>query len=143
MTLEPADRERWTELWRAYLAFYESTLPDEISAATWARIVDPAGSIRALGVRDESGRLVGIAHYLFHAHAWSTSEVSYLQDLFVDEAYRGRGCATALIAAVAQAARDRTCFRLYWSTQEGNATARRLYDRLARFTGFIRYDYPL
>jgi GNAT superfamily N-acetyltransferase len=143
MTLEPADRARWAELWRAYLAFYETTLPDEIFAATWDRILDPNGPISALGVRDEDGRLVGIAHYLVHAHAWSRADACYLQDLFVDEAYRGRGCATALIAAVAEAARERGCFRLYWLTQESNATARRLYDKVARFSGFIRYDFPL
>jgi GNAT superfamily N-acetyltransferase len=141
--LGAADRERWAELWRAYLAFYDTTLAEDVYAATWARIIDPDGPISALGVRGDDGRLVGIAHYLVHAHAWSTADVCYLQDLYVDEAYRGRGCATALIAAVADAARARGCFRLYWSTQEGNATARSLYDKIARFSGFIRYDYPL
>lgn len=130
-------------MWRAYLAFYETSLPEDVYASTWARIMDPDGPIFALGVRDDDGRLVGIAHYLVHAHAWSASDVCYLQDLFVDEAYRGLGCGTALIAAVAEAARDRGCFRLYWTTQEGNATARSLYDKVARYTGFIRYDYPL
>jgi hypothetical protein len=33
--------------------------------------------------------------------------------------------------------------RLYWNTQEDNARARLLYDKVARFNGFIRYDYPL
>jgi hypothetical protein len=51
----------------------------------------------------------------------------------------GRG----LIEAVAAAARDRGCNRLYWTTKEDNATARPLYDRIARFNGFIRYDFPL
>ena len=37
----------------------------------------------------------------------------------------------------------RGCARLCWTTKEDNATARRLYDRIARFNGFIRYDYPL
>ena len=30
-----------------------------------------------------------------------------------------------------------------WHTQESNARARVLYDKVARFTGFIRYVYPL
>ena len=47
------------------------------------------------------------------------------------------------IEAVAQAARDRGAARFYWQTKEDNATARALYDKLARFRGFIRYDYPL
>ena len=45
--------------------------------------------------------------------------------------------------AMAAAARERGCSRLYWTTQETNATARRLYDRVAQFRGFIRYEYPL
>src|SRR6202011_4715776 len=67
----------------------------------------------------------------------------YLQDLFVDEDARGRGAARALIERVAQAARDHGATRYYWHTQEDNAQARALYDQVARFTGFIRYQYPL
>ena len=78
-----------------------------------------------------------------HAHAWTTQEVCYLQDLFVDSAIRRSGCARRLIEAVAAVARERGCHRLYWTTKEDNATARSLYDRIARFNGFIRYDYPL
>jgi GNAT superfamily N-acetyltransferase len=85
---------------------------------------------------------VGIAHYLFHPAFWS-GEACYLQDLFVDEAVRGRGAARALIEGVAAAARDRGATRLYWHTQEDNARARVLYDKVARFSGFIRYAYPL
>jgi GNAT superfamily N-acetyltransferase len=141
--LEPADRERWGELWRGYLTFYETELPDDMYDATWARIIDPAGAISALGVRDPTGRLVGITHYLFHAHAWSREDACYLQDLFVDAEARGRGYARALIEGVAGIARQRGCCRLYWSTQQQNATARRLYDRVATFRGFIRYEFPL
>jgi GNAT superfamily N-acetyltransferase len=141
--LEPGDHDRWVELWRAYLAFYQTELPADIYTATWQRILDPNGAIHALGVRDDAGRLVGITHYLTHAHAWSRADACYLQDLFVDAAVRGRGYATALINGVADSARERGCFRLYWLTQESNATARRLYDRVAKFTGFIRYDFAL
>ena len=40
-------------------------------------------------------------------------------------------------------AKARGCGRYYWQTQETNIVARQLYDRLAKFNGFIRYDYPL
>lgn len=140
--LEAGDRERWAELWQGYLTFYETTLPEDVYAATWARILDPNASIHALGVRDPNGRLVGIAHYLTHAHAWSRADACYLQDLFVAAGFRGRGYARSLIDAVAADARGRGCFRLYWLTHESNVTARRLYDGVARYTGFIRYDFP-
>ena len=56
---------------------------------------------------------------------------------------RGRGVGRALIERVAAAARDRGADRFYWHTQDGNARARVLYDQVARYTGFIRYGYPL
>ena len=49
----------------------------------------------------------------------------------------------ALIEAVAELARERGCATLYWTTKEDNTAARSLYDRIARFNGFIRYDYAL
>jgi hypothetical protein len=33
--------------------------------------------------------------------------------------------------------------KLYWLTKEDNVRARALYERIARFKGFLRYDYPL
>ena len=143
--LRPEDKPRWVELWRGYLDFYETSLPPEIYERTWQRLIATESPIRGLGARlgGDKAPLVGIVHYLFHAHAWSTREVCYLQDLFVDAAARRHGCGARLFEAVAAIARERQCLRLYWTTKEDNATARSLYDRLARFNGFIRYDYAL
>ena len=68
----------------------------------------------------------------------------YLQDLFTAEDARGRGVATALIDAVAEAARARGAIRILLADQgRQSERARALYDRIARFKGFLRYDYPL
>jgi ribosomal protein S18 acetylase RimI-like enzyme len=141
----PADRERWKSLWRGYLDFYETSLPPEIYEATWRRLLAAESPIRGLGARlgSPSAPLVGIAHYLFHAHAWTLKEVCYLQDLFVEEECRGLGCGRKLIEAVAAIAEARGCLRLYWTTRQDNHAARALYDKIARFNGFIRYDYAL
>jgi GNAT superfamily N-acetyltransferase len=143
--LKPRDRARWAELWRGYLDFYETTLPLEIYDHTWQRLIAAESPIRGLGARlgNAAAPLVGITHYLFHAHAWMTREVCYLQDLFVDARFRRHGCGAKLIEAVAAIARERGCARLYWTTKEDNAAARSLYNQIARFNGFIRYDYPL
>jgi GNAT superfamily N-acetyltransferase len=140
----PDDRARWAELWRGYLDFYETSLPEANYDHTWQRLLAP-GPIFGFGARigNETAPLVGITHYLFHDHAWSQKQVCYLGDLFVDASARGTGCGRALIEQVAQVAGERDCLRLYWTTKEDNATARLLYDRLARFNGFIRYDYAL
>jgi GNAT superfamily N-acetyltransferase len=143
--LAATDRSRWDELWRGYLEFYETQLPAEMYEHTWQRLLAAESPIRGLGARlgSETAPLVGIVHYLFHAHAWTPREVCYLQDLFVDPAARRCGAGGRLIVAVADIARARGALRLYWTTKEDNAVARSLYDGIARFNGFIRYDYAL
>ena len=135
-----SDRPRWTELWRAYLAFYETELPDATYDHTWSRIMADSG-IHGLAARGPEG-IVGITHFLFHPHGWTTACACYLQDLFVDAAARGQGAGRLLIEAVAERARAGGADRLYWTTQDGNAPARLLYDRLATHRGFIKYEYP-
>jgi GNAT superfamily N-acetyltransferase len=137
--LRPADRDRWEVLARGYKEFYETIVSDDEYEQTWQRLLR-AEDVFGGGARIE-GNLVGIVHYLFHANPWS-ADTCYLQDLFVDESARGHGVARGLIEHVAQAARDRGAARLYWHTKQSNARARLLYDRVASFVGFVKYDYP-
>ena len=135
-----AERAAWERLARGYNDFYETVLPASDYDRAWRRLLS-GKEIHGLGARVD-GKLVGIAHFLFHSNIWR-AEVCYLQDLFVDPATRGQGVARALIDAVAAAARERGASRYYWQTKQDNARARALYDKLARFRGFIRYDYQL
>lgn len=139
--LQPEDRSRWAELWQAYLAFYDTVLPDEQYDDTWHRLLHDT-AIHGLAARQD-GAIVGITHFLFHAHCWTTAPACYLQDLYVDEAARGAGAGRALIEAVADRARAQASTRMYWLTQADNAVARGLYDKLAQESGFVRYDYKL
>ncbi|MFC5183954.1 GNAT family N-acetyltransferase [Actinomadura harenae] len=138
--LRPDDRDAWEVLARGYKAFYRTEVPDEGYDLAWERLLK-GDEVFGLGARLD-GRLVGITHYLFHVTVWDEGGC-YLQDLFVDDTVRGRGVARKLIEAVAEAARERGMARLYWTTQEHNATARHLYDKVAQYKGFLRYDYPL
>lgn len=138
--LAPDDRAEWEELARGYKAFYETVEPDARYDETWRRLVE-GERLHGLGARLD-GRMVGIAHFLFHPQTWA-ADACYLQDLFTAEETRGRGVASALIHAVAEAARARGAAKYYWVTRDSNTRARALYDRIARFKGFLRYDYPL
>ena len=138
--LRAEDRAAWGRLAAGYKAFYNTPTTEAEYHEAWRRLMAGDG-VHAFGARLD-GQLVGIVHYLFHTSTWAR-EQCYLQDLFTDPALRGRGVARALIAAVAAVARERGDQRLYWLTQETNHTARALYDQVAQFKGFIRYDHPL
>ena len=138
--LTAADQPEWRRLWTAYLAFYETTLPDAVFDTTFARLLDPARPEQNALVAELDGRLVGLVHYIYHAHNWRIEDVCYLQDLYVDPETRGTGAGRALIEAVYRAADANGTPAVYWLTQEFNTTARQLYDRIATVTPFIKYQ---
>jgi len=143
ITIRPitqADNAAWRALWTAYLEFYEATVPEEVYTTTFARLLsdDHPDQNGFLAVQD--GTPVGLVHYIYHAHNWRTDQVCYLQDLYADPSVRGTGVGRKLIEAVyAQADADGRP-SVYWMTQDFNAEARKLYDRIAVLTPFIKYS---
>lgn len=138
--LLPEHHAAWEPLARGYKAFYNTQTTDAEYAAAWNRLMQgrPVAGLAAFA----DGQLVGFAHYLFHASTWSDG-ACYLQDLYTLPSARGQGIGRMLIEGVARVARDAGASRLYWLTHEGNAAARLLYNRVASYAGFIRYDFPL
>jgi GNAT superfamily N-acetyltransferase len=144
--VERADFDQWLPLWQGYNAFYgrsgDTALPGDITHMTWARFFDAYEPMHAL-VAESEGRLAGLAHYLFHRTTIRIEPTCYLQDLFTVEKQRGTGVGRALISAVFEQARLAGSARVYWLTHESNATAMKLYDRLARLSGFVVYRKEL
>ncbi len=139
-TLRADDEPQWRDLWTAYLAFYETELPNEIFESTFARLIgDDPQDFSGL-VADQDGQLIGLTHYLFHRHGWKIENTCYLQDLYAVPQVRGQGVGRALIEAVYAAADAAGAPSVYWLTQEFNTEARKLYDRIGTVTPFIKYQ---
>jgi GNAT superfamily N-acetyltransferase len=146
-SVEVTDYDAWRVLWDGYNAFYEregpTALAEEVTRTTWSRFFDDAEPVHALVAEDtDTGRLLGIVHYLFHRTTTQIALTCYLQDLFTVEDARGRGVGRALIEAVRDRAREAGSAQVYWLTHETNTTAQRLYDTLAERSGFIVYRLP-
>lgn len=54
----------------------------------------------------------------------------YLEDLYVEEQYRGQGIGKAMLAYLAQVAVERKCGRLEWWVLDWNAPAIQFYQKL-------------
>ena len=132
------DREAWLTLWRGYLDFYGASVADDVTALTWDRLNDPIESMFGL-VAEHEGAVIGFAICVLHRSTWARQHYCYLEDLYVGEDVRGLGAGRALIEAVYARADELGAERVYWVTQETNATARVLYDAVAKRTGFVQY----
>lgn len=136
------DEAEWRRLWHDYLAFYKTEVPEAVYATYFERLLgDDPQDYNGL-IAEVDGRPVGLTHYLFHRHGWKIENTCYLQDLYADPDVRGQGVGRALIEAVYSAADAAGAPSVYWMTQDFNATARRLYDRIGKVTPFIRYVRP-
>ncbi|MGE6795221.1 GNAT family N-acetyltransferase [Psychrobacter okhotskensis] len=140
--LSKADYDAWLKLWQGYLIFYETRLPPSTTEKTWRNLLDSNMPIYGFGAWvDET--LVGITHVVLHPNTWNTTECCYLEDLYVSESARGQGIGSALIEQVYDFADKQHCNRVYWTTQEGNTTARKLYDAIATQTDMVQYRKKL
>ena len=134
------DKAVWRQLWTGYLVFYDSSVSEAVYDSTFERLLtvgeyEPSGYLAWDG-----GTALGLVHFMYHRHCWRVENVCYLQDLFATPEARGKGVGRALIEAVYAQADQAGCPVVYWNTAADNMTARRLYDRIARKTQFIKYQ---
>jgi GNAT superfamily N-acetyltransferase len=137
--VEPRDGDAWRRLFRDYGVFYETSFDDQQLDHVWGLLTTAGSGVDAL-VAEVGGEVVGIAHYRSHPDTFSTGRDWYLDDLFTDPSARGAGVASALIEHLKELARATGPGTLRWITAEDNATAQRVYDRLAKRTTWVTYE---
>ena len=140
--LKAEDKSQWTPLWQGYLEFYKTELSDEQSELTWQRLLDKDFNLHCLVV-EVDGKIQGITHYSFQTSTWAHKHYCYLEDLFTAPASRGKGLGRLLIDSVKDIAVSAGSSRLYWNTDETNATARKLYDSYSLDSGKVQYRISL
>lgn len=141
---EETDYPVWRELWAGYCEFYQTTVPEDVTETTWARILDPECSVHGIvAVDSETGAVLGFANYVLHLHTWSPRTLCYLEDLYVRPEARGRNIGHSLIDYLVTLGKERNWNRVYWHTDTENAVARRLYDRFVPADPYVRYTVSL
>ena len=138
-SVTPGHRAGWDTLWAGYLEFYKTELTEAQTELTWQRLLDDEHGLNGL-VAEIDGRLVGLAHFSFTHSTWAENRDLYLEDLFVDPSVRGQGFGKALILSLDEIAREEGSRKVWWETQNHNATARKLYDSVAELSEFVKYE---
>jgi GNAT superfamily N-acetyltransferase len=137
-----SDRAEWEPLWKGYQDFYARDLASDTTDLTWTRLT-ATHEIHGLMAGTSSGESVGLVHFVFHPATSTRGDNCYIPDLFVAPAARRHGVARELIAAVVKIARENDAAVVYWQTEEFNGNARRVYEKIAKRSPFIRYQIDL
>jgi GNAT superfamily N-acetyltransferase len=137
--------DAWTRLFRGYANFYEWPTSDEHQQTIWRwihedRSVEALVAVPADDTGGETGEPQGLAHLRQWVRPLRGVVCGYLDDLFVEPAYRGSGAVEALFAEINRIALERDWAIVRWTTADDNYRARSVYDRVAARTTWITYD---
>ncbi|MGK2933556.1 MAG: GNAT family N-acetyltransferase [Solirubrobacterales bacterium] len=123
-----AELETVEPLLMAYQTFYEVEDIDlERNRQFFSRFIGNSHSGWLLGAWDGDG-LVGFGCFYRHKSSLTATNIVLMNDLYVDEAARGKGAGRALIEAGMELARESGASHLTWATAPDNKTAQALYD---------------
>lgn len=81
--LTPDDFAEWSVLFKAYIDFYQTTIPEEQYRKTFDRILNPEKDLYALVMRQqvpgsEKSKMVAIAHFFPTQTPWSEENIMLL-----------------------------------------------------------------
>ena len=91
------------------------------------RLIEDPSTVFLLAAPHDDAGPEGVAQVRFRQGLWWASQDCLLEDLFVSEAARGTGVGRALVGAVVEQARERSCRRVELDVNEANDAALALY----------------
>ena len=81
-------------------------------------------------IAEEDGQPVGFALYFFNFSTFLAKPGLYLEDLFVEPEFRGKGYGKKLLAELAKIAEEKGCGRMEWSVLDWNTPSIEFYKSL-------------
>jgi ribosomal protein S18 acetylase RimI-like enzyme len=130
----PARPEEAAEITRLMIAFRDwlgTTVPDDAAfAASVARLLEDQSTEFLLGRVASADPPSGVCQLRFRHSIWTSAPDCWLEDLYVEDAARGRGVGRALVVLAMERASARGARRIELDTNERNHGAIALYESL-------------
>jgi len=113
------------------LAFYEKA-PDAVKSTEENLRVALFGEEPKVfaHVAEDGGKIVGIAIWFLNYSTWMGTHGIYLEDLYVDPEFRGKGYGIALLKSLAKICVERGYSRLQWWVLDWNEPSINFYKSL-------------
>jgi L-amino acid N-acyltransferase YncA len=98
-TLEPKDLSDWKSLYKKYLTFYKTELTDPQLTILGSWFFDLEKQMYG-NVAMHENKIIGFVHFREFLRPIKAASAIFMDDLYVENAYRGKGVARKLIKSV-------------------------------------------
>ncbi|PWL31628.1 GNAT family N-acetyltransferase [uncultured Roseivirga sp.] len=92
---------------------------------TLEQMIEDQNDFKCLVAVDKD-KVIGFSSYYFAYHSW-TGKVIYLDDLYVQSAYRGQNIGNQLFDAVMEIGKSNRCIKMKWLVSDWNTKAQEFY----------------
>ena len=133
------DKENWKKLYIGYANFYKSPINDIILDTVWSWLMDKNHEVKGI-VYEIDGNIIALAHYRAMPRPLKGKYIGFLDDLYVDPAYRNRKIGQKLMNEIKVISRSEKWDLLRWITHQDNIKAKSLYDKISEKTIWEVYE---
>ena len=127
------------ELFKEFAAF--ERMPEKMTN-TVERMTAEKELFHSFVAQTTDGIIVGYATYFFSYHTWIGKSL-YIDDLYVREAYRGKGIGTSLMNKSIEYAKETGCHKMRWQVSNWNNPAIDFYKGLGAEIGTTEQNCDL
>jgi len=133
------DKESWRKLYKGYADFYKSPISDKILDLVWNWLMDKNHELKGI-VHEIDGNLTALAHYRAMPRPLKGKYIGFLDDLYVDPAYRNQKIGQKLMNEIKVISRSEKWDLVRWITRQDNIKAKSLYDKISEKTNWDVYE---
>jgi ribosomal protein S18 acetylase RimI-like enzyme len=138
-----ADEAAVCRLWTGLLNFYKKHASPEVLQRSFRYAVKNPLKVQVYVIAIE-GTVAGTASlHLGHYSTWNDNWYGHIEDLIIDQSWRGRGYACRLLRHIIAAAEEQNLSRVELNALNENQAARRLYEKLGFTSDSVVYELPL
>ena len=137
--LDESDFNSWLEVYRYYAEHYQTELTGDGISTTWDWLMDTQHPLTGI-VAEDSGELIGLAHYRAMPSPLRGVNLGFLDDLVVKPQGRGSNAARLLLDELKSIGKKEKWAKIRWITRDDNYRARSLYDKVATKTNWTIYE---
>lgn len=81
---------------------------------------------------ESTGKVVGFACWYYTFSTWTSKGGLYLEDLYVEEEYRGKGVGKMLFRMLGKICEEKDLARMDWVVLDWNEPAKAVYKKMVR-----------